>query len=219
MRKNDPVGRCSNCWMRREACVCEEIPRLELATRIVLVMHGHESFSTTNTGRLAAKAVAGSEVRLWGELGHTMDTGNWTRDGGDAIVLFPSESAVDLEPQVIARWKRPLSLIVLDGTWRQATKMARRVPGLAALPHVKVPDRGPSGYYLRRAPQPHCLGTLEAVARALGALEGPEVEAKLQHLFDEMVLRTLKTRSPDSVKARLLEDLEHRAAPELRRDP
>jgi len=44
---------------------------------------------------------------------------------------------------------------------------------------------------LRRAARPGQLCTLEAIARALGVLEGPEVQRQLEGLLRIMVERTL----------------------------
>ncbi len=88
----------------------------------------------------------------------------------DTALLFPGPGAAPAEALAA---RPPEVLVVLDGTWHQAEKMLRQSPLLAGLPRVAVtPDR-PSGYGdLRREPAPHCLSTLEAVACALGALEG-----------------------------------------------
>jgi DTW domain-containing protein YfiP len=61
----------------------------------------------------------------------------------------------------------------VDATWRQAEKMARLNPWLEPLPRHSVDAGRPSGYGdLRREPGPGLLSTVEAVALALGALEG-----------------------------------------------
>lgn len=67
----------------------------------------------------------------------------------------------------------PPVLVVVDATWPQAEKMARINPWLEALPRLSVDAGRPSGYGdLRREPGPGLLSTVEAVALALGALEG-----------------------------------------------
>jgi DTW domain-containing protein YfiP len=87
----------------------------------------------------------------------------------------------------------PRSLVVLDGTWHQAERMLRDSPPLAALPRLSVTSDRPSGYGdLRREPAPHCLPTVEAVALALGALEGdPARFEPMREAFRAMVQRQL----------------------------
>jgi DTW domain-containing protein YfiP len=106
-------------------------------------------------------------------------------------LLFPAEDALPL-----ARWKDsalPLTLIVPDGTWSQASRARRRVAGLAELPCVTLPEGPPSGYGLRHTVGAGRLSTMEAIARALGVLDGPEVERALLDLHRLIVERTLWT--------------------------
>jgi DTW domain-containing protein YfiP len=88
-------------------------------------------------------------------------------------------------------------LIVPDGTWRQAHKMRRRLPGLAAIPCVILPEAGRTEYRLRSEHHVGGLATLEAIARALRVLEGDAgvtTEGALLELFRIMVARTLWLR-------------------------
>lgn len=73
------------------------------------------------------------------------------------------------------------SLIVVDGTWWQARKMLALNPRLASVRRIGVTPRAPGNYRIRREPRPECLATVEAVASALGALEGEPAR------FDEML--------------------------------
>ena len=87
-----------------------------------------------------------------------------------AALLYPGEGSV---PAGSLAARPPEVLVVLDGTWQQAERMLRDNPQLAALPRVSVlPDRPEAYGELRREPSPGCLSTLDAVALALGALEG-----------------------------------------------
>ena len=67
---------------------------------------------------------------------------------------------------------RPVVLIVPDGTWRQASKVKRRVPGLTGVPCVSVSGEARLRYRLRAEAHAHGLSTIEAIARAMGILEG-----------------------------------------------
>ena len=188
-------ARCEQCFLRREYCYCAEIPRLELKTRVSLIMHWTEFKATTNTGRWVRLALPNSETRLRGEKDRLVDLNGLWDETRQPLFLFPQENSPVLGT---IQYDRPVTLIVPDGTWRQAAKVWRREPILRAVPCVRLPEGLPSRYRLRRAPQPHCLSTLEAIARALGILEGKAIETALLRVFDDMVARTLITRSPDS---------------------
>jgi len=186
--------RCLRCRMHPDVCVCWAIPSLEVRTRVVLVMHHREAKKVTNTGVLALSALPSASIHLWGRRGGA-DAPPLALPPGPAAVLTPSEDAAVLTPEM---FPTPVTLVVPDGTWRQAMKIPRRVPALAALPRVVLPPGPPTRYHLREDPRPHGLATLEAIARALGILEGAErgheVQASLERLFHAMVEATLMTR-------------------------
>jgi DTW domain-containing protein YfiP len=85
-------------------------------------------------------------------------------------------------------------MIVPDGSWRQASKARRRIPGLDAAECVTLPPGPPTRYRLRREPKDGGLATFEAIARVLGILESAAVQAELEAFFERMVETTLATR-------------------------
>jgi DTW domain-containing protein len=182
------VLRCIRCRMHAHLCVCDLVPTLETRTRVVFVVHRSENRKSTNTARLAAACLANSHLVVRGLLGEPPRVA-WD-PASRPLVLFPSPDATTLT----AGEKAPTTLIVPDGTWRQASKMPRRIPELRDVPCVALPPGPPSAYRLRRRPRETGLATIEAVARALGILEGPEIEAALDRVFRAMVERTLRSR-------------------------
>ncbi|HEY2365087.1 MAG TPA: tRNA-uridine aminocarboxypropyltransferase, partial [Polyangiaceae bacterium] len=105
------------------------------------------------------------------------------------VLLFPHEDAVPISR--FARSKKPITLVVPDGTWRQASKVRARVPGLGDVPCVRLPPESPSTYRLRVESHEDRLSTIEAVARAMGVFEGAHVRRAIEHVFRAMVERTL----------------------------
>jgi DTW domain-containing protein YfiP len=177
--------------MHGSLCVCALVPRLETRTRLVLFIHRFEYRKPTNTGLLAASCVAGSQVHVRG--GESDETVPFVRpEGSRALVLFPYEDATPLDR--LEPSEAPVTLVVPDGSWRQAWKMYKRVPGLEGLPCVSLPDGPRSTYRLRSESHAAGLSTLEAIARALGILEGPEVQSAIERVFLAMVERTLWAR-------------------------
>jgi DTW domain-containing protein len=176
-------------------CVCPLIPDPPLATRtrVVLVMHRSENFKSTNTGRLAAACLANSEIIVRGHRGKPSEPLAWS-DAVQPLLLFPFEDAQPIAAAVRALDGKPVVLVVPDGTWRQASKVRRRVPGLADLPCVSVSGEARLARRLRAEAHEHGLSTLEAIARALSVLEGEDVRSRLERVFRSMVERTLWTR-------------------------
>lgn len=172
-------------------CLCALLPRLETRTRLVLFIHRSEERKPTNTGRLAAECIANSEVIVLG-VPHRPPAAFACSDGSRPLLLFPDEGATPLDQ--LAPSSQPVTLIVPDGNWRRAKLVRTRVPGLPEIARVCLPPGLPSSYRLRSEPRPDGLATMEAIARALGILEGPTAQAELERVFQIMVERTLWTR-------------------------
>lgn len=181
--------------MHAERCICAAIPTLETQTRVVLVAHHRELKKTTNTGTLALKALVNSALVTWGHPEEAHDAALLAvppeRRG---LVLSPAADALLLDPALVAADPRPITLFVPDGSWRQAMKIPRRLPALAALPRVTLAAGAPTAYHLREEVRSFGLATLEAIARALGVLEGRATQAALERVFTALVEATLATR-------------------------
>jgi len=177
--------------MHGSLCVCALIPRIETRTRLVLVIHRIEDRKPTNTGRLAAECLTNSEIVV---RGHEQQPSApfVTPPGSQAVLLFPQADAIPIA--LFAASPRPVTLVVPDGTWRQASKVRNRVPALRDVPCVSLPPDEPSTYRLRHEAHAHGLATMEAIARAMGILEGEPVRRALERVFRAVVERTLWSR-------------------------
>jgi DTW domain-containing protein len=190
-RRNNASRRCDRCRMHDSLCVCSLIPTLATRTRLMLVIHRVEVRKPTNTGKLAAHCLVNSEIVVRGH--EDRPTPPFVADPStQPVFLFPHEDAVPLDR--FARSEKPVTLIVPDGTWRQASKVRARVPGFRDVPCVTLPREEPSIYRLRFEAHDHGLSTIEAIARAMGVLEGPHVRAAIERVFRAMVERTLWSR-------------------------
>lgn len=191
-RRGQSPARCARCRMLARVCLCAELQARALATRVLVVGSRREFLQPTNTGRLVGLALLGSAVlpRSVGE--EPLSATDLGEPGRRTLLLYPAPGA-----RVLAREPadpRAVTLVVPDGNWREARKLARREPALAALERVQLPHGPPSRYRLRSHPDARFLATFEAVARALGILEGPELQAELERVFVRFVERTLWSR-------------------------
>ena len=193
-RRDNASHRCRRCRMLGGLCVCDLIPspRIETRTRLVLLIHRFEDRKPTNTGRLAVECLANSVVVVRGHESEPTPPFAWD-PGTQPLLLFPHEGATPLADARLAP-DRPVTLIVPDGNWRQASKVRQRVPGLRELPCVSLPAGERSMYRLRAEAHAAGLSTIEANARALGLLEGEHVRRALELVFRAMVERTLWSR-------------------------
>ena len=180
-RRDNADARCPRCRVHSSLCVCALIPRIATRTRLVLVVHRREERKPTNTGRLAIACLSNSQAILRGHESSPVAPFAW--DGStQPLLLFPHADAI------------PIALIVPDGTWRQAAKVRARVPGLRDVPCVSIAREAPTMYRLRHETRDGGLATIEAIARALGVLEGGHVRSALEQVFCAMVERRLWSR-------------------------
>lgn len=198
LRKRKTKLPCPRCGLNLKLCICELIPTLNLATRVLLVVHAKELKRTTNSGRLALHALTNSAIRIRGVIGENLDlTGDLTPDY-QSVLFYPSEDASELNAEFMQSLRRqvqlPVQLIVPDGNWRQAAKVATRHPELQYLPRVKITTPNTARHHLRAESTEYGMSTLEAIAKALGVIEGPEAELALTKLYRAKLSATLKGR-------------------------
>jgi hypothetical protein len=107
------------------------------------------------------------------------------RSDAPAILLYPSGDAKDLAAEPPAG---PVTLVVIDGTWWQASKLFKLNPFLHELPRYGLAPSEESRYRIRKEPAAHCLSTIEALEAALSVLEQrPDGLPELLAPFDTMV--------------------------------
>jgi DTW domain-containing protein YfiP len=177
--------------MHMTLCICALVPRLGTRTRLVLLVHFREARKPSNTGQLAARCLERSSVHVYGKPGQVLEA-PVVGDEEVPLLMFPADGARPISQHAAST--QPIALIVPDGNWNQARKAARRVSGSGAIPCVTLPEAAPTAYRLRAEPREGGLATLEAIARALGILEGdagPQIERAMLAVFRVMVERTL----------------------------
>lgn len=181
--------RCGVCGLHLERCLCAELPRLALPTRFIVVQHNRERHKPTSTGRATA-AILGAPVLFYGAQGVAMETGPLDDPGCDYMVLFPSEDATVADAAALRPAPgRVRGVVILDGTWHQCSRMARRAPRIDAMPRLSLPPGPPSRWGVRTAPRPEAVCTLEAAARLVALLHGAEVAAPMEAFFTELTAR------------------------------
>ena len=192
--------RCPECRLQEALCICAELPSVPTRTRVVVLLNQLEARKTTNTGRLAHRCLPNSEIQLRGHLKEegrpaaleddTRRVAPWLAAAARPLLLFPHADALPLDD----RWRddpTPVTLIVPDGTWSQATRTRKRLKGLDQIPCVALTGELLSGYRLRQAPRAGQLSTMEAIAHALGVLEGEATREALLRTHRLAVERTL----------------------------
>ena len=176
---------CTRCLRPAEFCVCDGLPVAASRTRVVLLQHPREARLAICSAWLTRIALSNAELHRGVSFEADPRVQELARLPGAAL-LFPGPGATPARE--VASHPPPV-LFAVDGTWHQAEKMLRLSPSLAALPRLSVDAGRPSGYTgLRAEPGAVHLSTLEAVALALGDLEGaPERFAPMVAAFHRSV--------------------------------
>jgi DTW domain-containing protein YfiP len=157
-------------------------------------MHRRECAKPTATGPLALAVLANSELRIQGHREQPLDFRDLDTAGRRTLLLYPGEEAPVLSRAFLAGDTRPVNLVVPDGSWRQAARMGKRLPGLEHAAMVRLPEGAKTGWGIRRENQTEGLATFEAIARALGIIESADVQESMEEFFHLMVARTLQAR-------------------------
>jgi DTW domain-containing protein YfiP len=205
---------CRRCLRPIAFCVCQHLPALTARTRVVILQHPREARLAICSAWLCHAALPGSELIQGVRLDEHPRVAALCAEPGSWL-LFPGDGATPAGALAAAP---PRTLLVLDSTWPQALKLLRRNPRLAALPRVAIAPgtAAPSGYAgLREEPAEGHLATIDAVAEALGALEGdPARFAPMRAAFRLAVERQLECSRDDRRRPRHRPGAAARSAPE-----
>src|SRR3989338_2512968 len=183
-RKNtkDP---CPICYLTRTLCICESIPTLDLKTKVCLIVHVNELKRSSNTGRLALRALVNSEMRVRGDTREPLDLSDLLTDRYRTFLFYPTVDAVELDNELVAQDGRPIQLLVPDGTWRQANKVHSRHHELKDVPRVKISAPDISKFHLRAQHRPEGMAPCKPPPIPLGGIKGILGKPKLINFFDE----------------------------------
>lgn len=199
-QRRNTLERCEGCGLHLELCACAERPRVELAFRVLVVQNNRERHKPTNTGRQVVASIADAALIYWGELDRDPDVGSLRTAAFDDALLVQAD--VDyrlifprvLDPEGPAPIESPelaptdfgprTTIVLLDGTWTQCSRMARRVPAIAAMPAYRLPPGPDSHWGVRTATEASRISTYEAAVRVL-ELAGALAQADaMQAWFD-----------------------------------
>jgi DTW domain-containing protein YfiP len=171
------------------------MPRFDLKTHILIFMQRTEHRIISSTAHYIPKIFKHAEIRIRGGIDRLpMNTDGIFVEERQPLILYPTENAQVLSEEFVSKIKKPITLIVPDGSWRQTMRIVKRLDPNEKIPRVILPPGPPSNYRLRTSRKEGGVCTFEAIARSLGIIEGKIVQEKLETFFDAMVERVLWTR-------------------------
>ena len=191
------VKRCEQCRIALDHCICSLAPKLtenvQSNAAFLLLMYDTEVLKPSNTGRLIADLIPDTFAFLWSRTEPNPDLLTLLADEKwQPYVVFPAQYAqegreVVMKKVVCQNNKRPL-FIMLDGSWREATKMFRKSPYLSHFPMVSFDPEKVDGdfvksrYQIRSAAHANQWATAEVAARVL-SMAGESRNAQLLDLW------------------------------------
>jgi DTW domain-containing protein YfiP len=159
---------CGRCRRPQSVCWCAHLQQLPTRTRVLVLQHPKEQHMAIGTARMAHLQLPSSELRVGLDFSRDPIVSGALQSGEPVYVVFPDATAIDAAE--VPR-DRPITLVVIDGTWWQAQKLLKLNPQIRALPHVAFSPKQKSQYKIRRQPADHCVSTVEALAEVLSVLE------------------------------------------------
>ncbi len=185
---------CHICRLPVDFCICEHIKSISSTVPLRILAHFREYKSSTNTAYYLPLMLQDAQIHLRGLKTGPPEADVLTVEGRTPLCLFAHENSEVLNEEFLATLSAPPSLILLDGSWHQVRRMPKREAALRNVRFVSLPQGAPSSWKQRVAPSPNALSSYEAVARALGIIEGPEVANALMKFFDIMTARWYSLR-------------------------
>jgi DTW domain-containing protein YfiP len=206
--------RCPDCGLHFPLCACAERPSLTIATKLMVVQNNKERHKPTNTGRILPQIASNCELLYVGVRDLEFDPTPLEREDHDYLLIFPRvidpegpnpqpAPVLDVATFATRRAARPdaiQTVVLLDGTWAQCSRMSRRFDVLANMQAFGLPDGPPSHWGVRIPDEPSRISTFEAAVRVVEIAEGPGPANAMQAYFDRIAAGMLhmkgKLRSP-----------------------
>jgi DTW domain-containing protein YfiP len=133
-------------------------------------------------------------MRVRGLDRETLDLSDLLTPNYRTLLFYPSDDATELDQKLVNEITQPIQLIVPDGNWRQASKVHYRHHELKDILRVKISTPNSAKLHMRTETSEAGMATLEAIAHALGIIEGEKVKEELLNFYQLKLEETLKGR-------------------------
>ncbi len=168
----------------------------EIKTNVSLIVHVSELVLPSNTAQFAKLLLPkNAELFIRGAMDSEFKPQAVLERSGTPLFLYPHEDAGELNSEFLVKNPGPYHLIIPDGNWHQARRVRKRETIFQSVPAVKLPEGILGEYELRKAQHPEWVSTYEAMAHALGIIEGEKIRDELMDFFRLWVRTTLYNRT------------------------
>lgn len=180
------TARCPRCQLPPRWCICAGLEPVRAPLQVDVAMHFMESYRPSSTGHLIGRIVHGARLHEF-RKDAPPPRESVVVPGRELWILHPQGD----EPPAGADPAR-LQVLLLDGTWVQATEMVKQVGPWGR--RVRLPMTGESRYWLRRQAGEGCFCTMEALLFVFAALGLGDAHEKLRAQFELHVWAALRSR-------------------------
>ena len=202
--------RCEGCLLPPRWCICGGFRPIACPLAVDVLIHHREWWRPSSTGKLINRVIPdsrGHQFRHDLPLAPAMIA----RPGRELWIMHPKG-----DPLPAATRPESLQVLLLDGSWREATRMLQTVGSWGRV--FSLPMTGPSRNGLRDQQGEGLYSTVEALLFLLCALGLDNAEAELRLQFELHVYAGLRARGEKVAAEKFLLDSPVREAfPELLR--
>ena len=143
------------CFLSEINCLCTFRPKLEVNASFAILYHPNEIHRKSNTGLLISSTIAGTKSFIWDRCNPPVDFLELIANKNvKPWLIFPGSArnkpTANSEDEEQTGNQRQNLFILIDGTWREASKMVRRSPVLFNLSRIELQIDESSQYQLRR---------------------------------------------------------------------
>lgn len=196
--------RCPTCLMAEFACYCDQRRPMQSNIEITLLYHYTEIHKPTNSGRLIADLFPEqTQAYIWSRKAPEDELLRRLEQYSDSsVILFPktekrTQTQQHLEQLPTTNKQNPLHIIILDATWRLASKMLHQSHWLNDIPTFAISDDTQRSFKVRHATHDNQFATAEVMAMLLSQAEQPQHSdalAKYYQIFNHHSLWSRKRR-------------------------
>lgn len=160
---------CKHCQYPVKTCICSSIVRYSIGINIVIVQHPKESSHAKNTAKLVTLCLS-SAIIVNAHDADAMEALRKSSDLSTTVLVYPSENSNPIESLCNETTRDITTLILIDGSWKQAFGIIKQNVWLQTLQSVHFTQSPRSDYVIRHTSLAHALSTLEATAYSISCL-------------------------------------------------
>lgn len=182
--------------MTNRWCICPAGREVRCPLAIDVLMHARERFRPTSTGPLISRVIPEARVHVWHRERPEIPA-SLPRPGRHGWVLHPHG-----QPPPAGVAPEEVQVVLLDGVWSEATRMAQAMAGWGRL--VSLPMAGASRFWLRSQQDGGRFSTVEALLFLLRWFGLESAHEELRRQFELHVYASLRVRGRTELAAEFL---------------